>query len=338
MTLLIATHEVFSRHITGPTHPERPARLEAVHRGLGDIDPDALDWILAPLAADSELQRVHPVQLLRTMEELCARGGGSIDQDTSVSPMSAEAAKRAAGAGLELVRRLDNGEADVGWSVVRPPGHHAMSDRQMGFCLINNVAVTAAMLADRGERVAIVDLDAHHGNGTEAIFYDNPNVLFISTHQHRWYPFTGESTDVGSGAGRGFNVNIPLPAGSAGDALRMAFDQVIEPVLARFSPSWILVSAGFDGHRADPLAQLGFSSTDYAEVISKVLDLASPGKRLLFLEGGYDLEALRHCAAAVGSSVLGISHRPEPASSSGIGLEAVAESKSIHLGGGEGDL
>lgn len=336
--LLVATHDVFDEHHTGPSHPERPARLTAVQEGLRAIDSEFVKWVSAPVASEHDLARVHPPELLLGMDQLCAAGGGPIDPDTSVSPLSGEAARRAAGAGPELVKRLDNGEADVGWSVVRPPGHHALSERQMGFCLINNVAVTAAMLAERGERVAIVDLDAHHGNGTEAIFYDDPNVLFISTHQHQWYPFTGDLTDVGEGKGRGTTVNIPLPAGAAGDALRLAFDEVIEPVLDRFAPTWILISAGFDGHRDDPLAQLGFTSTDYAEVMAKVLEMAAPGKRMLFLEGGYDLLALNRCATAVGSAVLGLDHRPEEASVAGMGSDMVARSKDIHLGGGVGDL
>ena len=336
--LLVATHDVFDEHQPGPHHPERPARLGAVQEGLEAIDQQFVSWVSAPVASDDDLARVHPPELLLGMDQLCAAGGGPIDPDTFVSPRSGEAARRAAGAGIELVRRLDAGEADVGWSVVRPPGHHALSERQMGFCLINNIAVTAAMLAERGERVAIVDLDAHHGNGTEAIFYDDPNVMFISTHQHQWYPFTGDLSDVGEGLGRGTTVNIPLPAGSAGDALRLAFDQVIEPVLDRFAPTWVLISAGFDGHKDDPLAELGFTSTDYAEVTAKVLDMAEPGKRMLFLEGGYDLFALNQCATAVGSAVLGLDHRPERASEAGIGSDVVAQSKSIHLGGGVGDL
>lgn len=338
MSLLVATHDVFVEHLTGAGHPERPARLGAVLDGLATLDADAIKWISAPVASDEDLQRVHPAHLISDLEDLCASGGGSIDPDTRVSAKSAEAARRAAGAGLELVNRLDQGEGDVGWSVVRPPGHHALSDRQMGFCLINNVAVTAAKLAARGERVAIVDLDAHHGNGTESIFYDNPNVLFVSTHQGQWYPFTGAVNDVGNGQGRGANVNIPLPAGSAGDALRLAYDEVIEPVLDRFGPTWVLLSAGFDGHRDDPLAQLGFTSTDYAEVMTKVLANAAPGKRMLFLEGGYDLDALAHCTAAVGSAVIGLDHRPEETSSAGLGSQIVAEARSVHLGGGAGDL
>lgn len=338
MTLLVATHDLFVEHLTGSGHPERPERLGAVRHGLLQIDLDAVVWVEAPEADMADLERVHPASLIHQMDALCEAGGGSIDPDTRVSSLSGAAARRAAGAGLELAKRLDAGEADVGWSVVRPPGHHALSERQMGFCLINNVAVTAAMLAERGERVAIVDLDAHHGNGTEAIFYNNPNVLFVSTHQDRWYPFTGELTDVGSGAGRGANVNIPLPPGAAGDALRKAFDDVIEPVLSRFAPTWILVSAGFDGHRDDPLAQLAFTSTDYAEVIAEVLAVAPAGKRLIFLEGGYDLNALSNCALAVGSAAIGEASHPEQASDSGLGLDVVDEAKSIHLDGGVGDL
>lgn len=337
MTLLVATHELFVEHLTGAGHPERPARLAALHSGLGELDREAVVWVEAPEAEMADVLRVHPESLITDMDALCASGGGHIDPDTYVSPRSGDAAKRAAGAGLELVRRLEAGEGDVGWSMVRPPGHHALADRQMGFCLINNIAVTAAMLAAKGERVAVVDLDAHHGNGTEAIFYDNPSVLFVSTHQDRWYPFTGELTDVGVGPGRGFNVNIPLPPGSAGDALRSAFDDVIEPVLSRFSPTWVLVSAGFDGHRDDPLAQLEFTSTDYAEVIAKVLAVAPPGRRLIFLEGGYDLNALRNCALAVGAAVLGQVNQPELSSRSGLGLNVVAEARALHLEGGAGD-
>ena len=177
----------------------------------------------------------------------------------------------AAGAGLSAVEALDRGEADAAFCAVRPPGHHASPHRPMGFCLVNNIGVTAAALAERGERVLIVDWDAHHGNGTQDAFYDDARVLFISMHQYPFYPGTGALTDTGCGAGEGVTVNVPFPAGTSGDTYRAAIEEVVVPAAERFEPTWVLVSAGFDGHRADPLTDLGLSAGDYVDLTARVV-------------------------------------------------------------------
>ncbi len=298
-------------------------------RGAG-VD-DALQWIEATEAPRELIERVHPGAMIDSLESLCAAGGGQIDADTAVSPDSYQAALRAAGAGLDLVAALDRGEADVGWSVVRPPGHHALADTQMGFCLLNNIAVTARALADRGERVAIVDIDAHHGNGTQAIFYDDPNVLFVSAHQFPWYPYTGRMDELGEGDGLGTTINIPLPAFATGDVFRHAFEMVIAPAVERHRATWLLISAGFDGHRSDPLTDLGFSATDYAEVVAQLLPLVPPSRRLLFLEGGYDLQALVDCTASVATAAVGAGTPRESATSGGPGTDIVDAVRSLHF-------
>jgi acetoin utilization deacetylase AcuC-like enzyme len=332
--LLVATHDLCWRHEPGPGHPERPDRLTAVRHGLERAGlSDAIGWVEAPSADDDVIAAVHPPSLLARLRALCDEGGGSIDPDTWVSTDSAEAAVRAAGAGLDLVERLSRGEAEAGWSIVRPPGHHATASTQMGFCLINNVAVTARALADRGERVAVVDIDAHHGNGTQDIFYRDPDVLFVSFHQYPWYPYTGRPDEVGEGDGRYRTLNIALPAGATGQVYRDGIDRVVSPVMADFEPTWLLVSAGFDGHRADPITDLGLTSADYADIVADLLAFAPPGRRLLFLEGGYDLQALADSAEAVAGVLVDDARRPEQPTTGGPGTDAVDLAYQIHVAG-----
>ncbi|MDH3293583.1 MAG: histone deacetylase [Acidimicrobiia bacterium] len=330
--LLVATHDQCWLHDPGPGHPENRFRLDAVKRGLTEAGLDeAIGWVEAPVADRAAIDSVHDPHLYDRLDQLAKAGGGAIDPDTTVNAHSASAAKRAAGAGLELIRRLEAGEAAAGWSVVRPPGHHATPDRQMGFCLFNNIAVAARSLTKRGERVMIVDVDAHHGNGTQEVFYEDPDVLFVSFHQFPWYPFTGRPDEIGEGAGRGTTVNIPMPAGATGDNYRLAFNQVVVPVAERFAPTWVLVSAGFDGHRDDPLTTLGLTSVDYADLIDAVIDLVPPGRRLLFLEGGYNYEALANTAGSVVAKMLGVHYRPEKPTSGGPGAEHVELVRSIQF-------
>jgi acetoin utilization deacetylase AcuC-like enzyme len=241
-----------------------------------------------------------------------------LDPDTSVVLESFEAAMRAAGAGPDAVERLDRGEGDAAFLALRPPGHHALRRKAMGFCLVNNVAVTAAALAARGERVLILDWDAHHGNGTQEAFYRQADVLVISMHQHPCYPGTGAVDETGEGEGIGATINLPFPRGTSGDAYRLAFDEVVVPAAELFSPTWLLVSAGFDAHRADPLTDLGLSSGDFGDLTERAMHLAPPGRRILFLEGGYDLDALALSVGASVASLVGVRHFSEPPTSGGL--------------------
>jgi acetoin utilization deacetylase AcuC-like enzyme len=194
----------------------------------------------------------------------------------------------------------------------------------MGFCLINNVAVTAAALADRGERVLIVDWDVHHGNGTQDIFWDDPRVMYVSTHEWPLYPGTGRAEEVGGPRAPGLTVNIPLPPGGTGDVARAALDEVVAPEVERFQPGWVLISAGFDAHRRDPLAGLEWSSGDFADLATVVGSWApAPGRTIAFLEGGYDLDALTDSTEATLAALAGLRQRPEPPTSGGPGREAV---------------
>src|SRR5439155_14320787 len=235
--------------------------------------------------------------------------------DTSASRGSWLAAQLGAGAGLDAITRLDAGEADAAFCAVRPPGHHATPRRPMGFCLLNNIAIAAAALADRGEKVLIVDWDAHHGNGTQDAFYADGRVVYVSMHEYPLYPGTGRLDETGLGAGAGATVNLPFPAGATGDTYRAAIDEVVVPIAERFSPTWVLLSAGFDGHRADPLTGLGLSAGDYGELTRRVVELVPAGRRLVFLEGGYDLDALAASAGACVAALAGESRQPEPPTS-----------------------
>ncbi|CAN5521198.1 histone deacetylase family protein [soil metagenome] len=326
MTTLFSTHPRFADHDTGPGHPERPARLEAVARGARAA---GLDGALVPVepraATRAEVARVHPPEFLDALEHFCAAGGGQLDADTHAGQASYDAALLGAGAGLDAIERLDRGEAGAAFCAVRPPGHHASATRAMGFCLLNNIAVAAASLADRGERVLVVDIDAHHGNGTQRSFFDDPRVVYASFHQYPLFPGTGAIDEVGTGEGVGATVNFALPAGATGDVLRAGVDEVLAPLVDDVEPTWLLVSAGFDGHRRDPLTGLALSSGDYADLTTALCAFAPAGRRLLFLEGGYDLEALADSAGACLAALEGEDHRPEPATSGGPGAHVVAD-------------
>jgi acetoin utilization deacetylase AcuC-like enzyme len=324
VSILVETHPQYLAHDTGSGHPERPARLEAVLAGLEAAGlGDALTWAEPRPATRAELERVHPAAHLDALEAFCRGGGGRIDTDTSASAGSWDAALLAAGAGLDAVDRLEAGEATAAFCAVRPPGHHATPTRAMGFCLLNNVAVTAAALADRGERVLVYDWDAHHGNGTQDTFYRDARVLYISAHQWPLYPGTGALDETGDGAGDGATINLPFPPGTTGDVYLAAFDEVIAPAIEAFVPTWTIVSAGFDAHRADPLTGLDLAAGDYADLTARLLGAVPPGRVVAFLEGGYDLQALALSAGAFVAALAGLPFRPEPATSGGPGRAVV---------------
>jgi acetoin utilization deacetylase AcuC-like enzyme len=320
--------------IAGPTgaemhekggHPERPARIAAVMAGIGDLHLGSdLTVVPATPAEMDQLARVHAPDHLDQLRRFCAGGGGQLDPDTYADASSWDAAVQAAGAGLAAVNELRRRAEGVAFVVARPPGHHALPDRSMGFCLLNNVAVAAAELVDAGERVLIVDWDVHHGNGTQAVFWNEPNVLYVSTHQWPAYPGTGRAGEVGGEDALGLTVNVPLPPGATGDVVRWAIDEIAGPVIDRFGPTWVLVSAGFDAHRSDPLADLALSSRDFADLAIMVSGYAPrPGRLALFLEGGYDLEALRSSVSSTLGALIGAPEESDSPTSGGPGLEHV---------------
>lgn len=334
-TVLLASHHLCSEHDAGAGHPERPARLQAVLDGAHVAGVgDALVPVTARPATRAELETVHPAEYLDALEHFCLSGGGHLDADTGACKSSWSAALRAAGAGLDATERLRNGEADAAFVVVRPPGHHAVQRRAMGFCLVNNVAVIAATLAKAGERVMIVDYDAHHGNGTQEIFWNDPRVTYVSLHEWPQFPGTGARVDVGAGEARGKTVNIPVPSGTTGDSYLQAFDEIVVPLAERTKPTWLIVSAGYDGHVADPLCDLALSAGDYGEMTSRLAKLVPPGRTVAVLEGGYDLDALTSCAGATVAALAGAGAdacRPEPLTSGGAGRAAVEMARRVHM-------
>lgn len=255
-------------------------------------------------ATDDELARVHDPAYIESLGHMAGQSG-YLDSDTFLSPSSVAAARRAAGSALALTRALHRGDTSLGIALPRPPGHHALADRAMGFCLLNNVAIAAAEARRLGrERVLVLDWDVHHGNGTEAIFYDDPTVLFVSLHQYPNYPGTGAASDTGSGEGRGRTVNVPLPPGGGDAVYRAAFQRVVLPIIEQFAPELTLVSCGFDAHARDPLAQMQLSASAYARMTSDLLGVLQGRPLGVVLEGGYDLEALTESADAVASTLL----------------------------------
>jgi acetoin utilization deacetylase AcuC-like enzyme len=300
-------------------HPDTPERIAAIESALA-----AEDWLgwtrrAAPSATDGELAAVHDRAMIDRIDELCLSGGGAIDADTFVGRASGRAAYHAAGGACEMARALVAGQAPVAFAVVRPSGHHAERSRSMGFCLFNNVAVAAqTAISELGvERVFILDFDVHHGNGTAEIFRYRSDVLFASIHQSGLFPGTGALSDGGSGDGLGYTLNLPVPAGSDGDLWLSLLEHVIVPAALEFDPQLVLISAGFDAHRADPLGGCRLETADYAEMTCHVRDLARDVGAPLgaVLEGGYDLEALPNCVIATMRALMGdgeaVSRAPE---------------------------
>jgi acetoin utilization deacetylase AcuC-like enzyme len=308
--LAVVDDVLFADHRDERAHPECPERLAAarggLRSGLGDLEPLRIEARPADLA---ELTRVHRGRYVATLEQALRAPRGHLDPDTFFSQGSRQAAWCAAGSVIDLTCAIWAGRAQRGIALVRPPGHHAEADRAMGFCLLNNVAIAAAALLDRGaQRVAVVDWDVHHGNGTQHAFYSDPRVLFISLHQSPFYPGTGAAHEIGAGAGRGFTANVPLPAGSGPEAYAAAFRRVVLPMLKEFDPEMILVSAGFDAHADDPLASMRLDAQSYRAMASALITQAGhscQGRIAWVLEGGYDLRALSDSVAAVTEAARG---------------------------------
>ncbi len=309
--VLLLTHAAMDEH-SAPGHPERPERLAAVAAGVTDgaarAGADLIHEAPVP-ATDEQLQRIHPAWHVDRLEQIAHAGGGWLDADTYVGPRSVDAARVAAGATIQAAQVAARGRARVAFAVVRPPGHHASAERAAGFCLINNVALAVADLRATGaaRRIAVLDWDVHHGDGTQAIFDADADLCYASTHQSPLYPGTGGATEDGSGPAAGTKHNAPLPPGSGDDAFTDAWLTQLLPAVEAFSPQAILVSAGFDAHRDDPLAHLAVTEAGYRRVAAEMARLAT---RLgihgvaLTLEGGYDLPALRASAAAAVEGLL----------------------------------
>lgn len=297
MTTLLVTHPAYSRHETPRGHPERVDRILAVEAMLADPVFDALERELAPEASLDAIEACHPLSYIEDLQRLNPHddeGLAYIDGDTSMSPGSFEAALRGAGGATLAVDRVMAGKARSAFSASRPPGHHAEPERAMGFCFFNNVAIAArhAQKAHGAGRVAIMDFDVHHGNGTQAIFWKDPSVLYASTHEMPLYPGTGAAGETGEA---GTIVNAPLRAGQGGAEFREAMNRIVLPRILDFSPDLILISAGFDAHARDPLGSLNLVEEDYAWATSALMQIADKtagGRIVSVLEGGYDLTAL----------------------------------------------
>ena len=295
MSTIVITDKRFLEHDPGAGHPESPARLDAVLTDLGRA-PIADVTIEAPRAAtDAEIDAVHPADYRETLAAFAGRRT-SLDPDTAMSPGSWDAARFAAGAAVEAALATMSGRARNAFALVRPPGHHAEPDRAMGFCLLNNAAIAAEAARRAGAgRVLILDWDVHHGNGTQDIFAARDDVMYMSVHQYPFYPGTGAAEEVGVGAGRGATINCPLPGGQGDADYGVVFHDLFLPVARAFAPELVIVSAGFDAHARDPLADMRVTERGFAAMASMMAQLAEEtcgGKLALLLEGGYDLTAL----------------------------------------------
>jgi acetoin utilization deacetylase AcuC-like enzyme len=303
MPLLLVSSKRFVDHVTPVGHPERPERGETLHAVATAFKEQGGEVIEPRAATDEDLLRVHTEEHVDAI--VATRGKATmIDEDTFTSPDSEEIARLGAGAVLAGVDRvLDGPKGSRALVLVRPPGHHAEADRAMGFCLYSNIAVGAAYARSRGcARVAIVDYDVHHGNGTQWIFYEDPTVLFVSSHQYPFYPGTGAASEKGRGEGLGFTLNIPLDAGAKDDEIERKYAEQVIPAVREFKPDLLMISAGFDAHELDPLGQLRMTTEGFGRLTKMLLDLADDvcdGRVVIVTEGGYDLDALASSLQAV---------------------------------------
>jgi acetoin utilization deacetylase AcuC-like enzyme len=292
--------ERYLGHDTGPGHPERPERLKAIRQVL----PEKALWLDPRRATPSEIERVHAKNHVQQVLDTAGGPSGHFDGDTPYGPRSSDAAFLSAGGVLTAIEAVERGDAPNAFAFPRPPGHHAEASHAMGFCLFNNVAVAAEHLIKEfgRKRIAIIDFDVHHGNGTQHIFYDRPDVFYVSLHQYPFYPGTGSSSETGQGIGLGCTLNVPMTASSDDDDYARAFDEEVMPELTAYAPDFVLVSAGFDAHRLDPLGGMNLTRTGFSMMSRKLKSLAdqSAGGRIVHvLEGGYDLKGLQEGVDAV---------------------------------------
>jgi acetoin utilization deacetylase AcuC-like enzyme len=298
MTTALIYDAAFANHDTGH-HPENPDRLRVILSALEGDEPlwAKLDKLAPEAAADEDITRCHSRRLVEQMRSLCERGERYVDLDTVISAESFDVARLAAGAALAAVDQVFSGAAENAFALVRPPGHHATPDQAMGFCLFNNAAVGARYAQARwgAERVLIIDWDVHHGNGTQDIFYEDPTVFYFSTHQYPYYPGTGAASERGSNQGEGTTLNIPLGQGTSACAHRQAFGDALKAIEEKFPPDLIIISAGFDSRRGDPLGGLMLEDSDFREMTKEVMGMAerhAAARVVSVLEGGYNLDTL----------------------------------------------
>lgn len=325
MKTAIIYDPVFLKH-NQPGHPENAYRLESILTGLRKKNLFLnLENIESRSAEVDEISTCHTKEYINFVKEFCGKGGGYLDPDTYSNHYSYEAAIKAVGGSIDLTTSVINGKLKNGFALLRPPGHHALSNKSMGFCLFGNIAIAAKIaLTQPGiNKVAIVDFDVHHGNGTEALIGDDPNILFISSHQYPFYPGTGSINEIGNGEAEGTVINIPFPADVGDVGFRDVYENVVFPSIEKFKPDLILVSAGYDAHWDDPLANLSLSLTGFNWIsrrLNETADKICSGKIVFFLEGGYNLEVLKFGVSNSIKTLMGIEDFDDP-----IGLSSIQE-------------
>jgi len=301
-----------------PGHPENANRLRSIISGLTEKKLlEKTEQVKSRVADFDEISLCHNKDYVEYVKEFSEKGGGFLDPDTYSNKFSFNTAANAVGSSIDLTKSVINGELKNGFALVRPPGHHALSNRSMGFCLIGTIAIAATVaLTQPGiSKVAIVDFDVHHGNGTQALIGDDPNILFISSHQYPFYPGTGSINEIGTGDAKATNVNIPLQAGVGDNGFKIVYEKIVIPSIKRFNPDLILVSAGYDAHWDDPLASLNLSLTGYNLISKKLIETAKnicSGKIIFFLEGGYNLDVLKFGVANSIRALMGIEEFDDP--------------------------
>lgn len=330
MSVILIHSERFAEHQTPPGHPERPERAEVFDAIASRWRKKGVEVVAPRVATREQLARVHDGDYIRRISETTGRAA-ALDPDTYTSPDSYEIALLAAGAAIDAVERVLGGSHRAAVAMVRPPGHHAERDRAMGFCLFNNVAVAAAHGRALGaKKVAVVDFDVHHGNGTQHIFEADRHVLYVSTHQYPYYPGTGAAEEIGRGPGEGFTVNVPLEVGAVDDDYRAAFDRIVIPLLRQFEPDLVIASAGYDAHERDPLGGMRLTAGAFGAMTAELRAVAEEccrGRIVAVTEGGYDLEGL---GTSLDASIAVLHDAPSAASwapsgiSSSRGAHAVA--------------